>query len=187
MIPEYYHMNIAGCERDLPLCPLNDELMIAGFIIVGDPEITTASAKKLLELVPEHDVIITAETKGIPLAHEMARLENAPKYIVARKGVKLYMKNVVEVKVQSITTAAEQHLYLDGADVEYMKGKKVLIVDDVISTGESLKAIETLVEKAGGEIVGRAAILAEGDAYKRDDINYIEVLPLFDKFGSPLD
>ena len=184
MEQKYYHMTIAGCERDLPLCPLNDNLMIAGFVIFGDPELTTACAKELLAKVPEYDYMITAEAKGIPLAHEMARLAGNQKYFVARKKAKLYMKDVFSVTVNSITTEGEQKLYLDGADAELMKGKRIVIVDDVISTGESLAALEKLVVAAGGNIVGRMAILAEGDAQDRPDLTYLEKLPLFHGDGS---
>lgn len=186
MEQKYYHMNIAGCERDLPLCPLNDDLMIAGFVIFGDPEITTAAAQALLDRAPEYDYLISAEAKGIPLVHEMARLAGNQKYFLARKAPKLYMTGVLEVTVRSITTAKEQKLYLDMADAALMKGKRVLIVDDVISTGESLRAIEQLVETAGGTVCGRMAILAEGDAQSREDLIYLEKLPLFDKNGKEL-
>jgi len=182
----YHKMNIAGIDRALPLCPLNENLMIAGFVIFGDPELTTACAKELLDRAPEYDYMISAEAKGIPLVHEMARLAGNQKYFLARKAPKLYMTGVFEVAVQSITTAKEQKLYLDTADAELMKGKKILIVDDVISTGESLKAIEKLVEKGGGIICGRMAILAEGDAADRDDLIYLEKLPLFDKDGNEI-
>ena len=139
----YYTMNIAGLERNLPLCPLNDDLYIGAFVIFGDCELTEACAAELLKRAPEYDYMITAESKGIPLAYAMARQHGDKKW-------KLYMKNVVDVAVKSITTAKEQHLYLDGADAEMMKGKRILIVDDVISTGESLRALETLVETVGG-------------------------------------
>ena len=184
MEQKYYHMNIAGCERDLPLCPLNDALMIAGFVIFGDPELTTACAEALLARAPEYDYLISAEAKGIPLVHEMARLAGNQKYFLARKAPKLYMTGVLEVNVRSITTAKEQKLYLDTADAALMKGKRILVVDDVISTGESLKALEALVEKAGGEICGRMAILAEGDAQERPDLIYLEKLPLFNPDGT---
>ena len=180
----YYRMKVAGLERALPICPLNDQLSIAGFVIVGDPELTVACARDLLAKAPEYDYIITAEAKGIPLAHEMARQAGNPKYILARKGPKLYMRDIFGVTVQSITTAKEQKLYLDGADAALMKGKRILIVDDVISTGESLKALEALVEKAGGIICGRMAILAEGDAQDRPDLIYLEKLPLFNPDGT---
>ncbi len=183
----HYTMNIAGCERNLPLCPLNENLMIGAFVIFGDPELTTACAEKLLSMAPEYDYLISAEAKGIPLVHEMARLNSNQKYFLARKAPKLYMTGVFEAKVRSITTEKEQTLYLDTADAELMKGKKILIVDDVISTGESLYAIEQLVEKAGGIICGKLTILAEGDATSRDDIKYIEKLPLFDKNGNPIE
>lgn len=181
-----YKMTIAGCERGLPLCPLNEDLYIGAFVIFGDPELTTACAKALLEKAPEYDYLITAESKGIPLVHEMARLAGNQKYFLARKKPKLYMTGVFEATVRSITTEGEQKLYLDTADAELMHGKKILIVDDVISTGESLKALEALVEKAGGEIVGKMAILAEGDATERDDLIYLEKLPLFDKYGNAI-
>jgi len=182
----YYRMNVAGLERDLPICPVNDKLYIAGFVIFGDPELTVACARELLKRAPEYDYIITAEAKGIPLAHEMARQAGDAKYILARKGPKLYMRDIFSVSVNSITTAKEQRLYLDGADAALMKGKKILLVDDVISTGESLKALEALVEKAGGEICGRMAILAEGDAQDRPDLIYLEKLPLFNPDGTIL-
>ena len=182
----YYRMKVAGLERDLPICPVNDKLYIAGFVIFGDQELTVACARELLKLAPQYDYIITAEAKGIPLAHEMARQSGNPKYILARKAPKLYMRDIFSVTVQSITTAKEQTLYLDGADAELMKGKKILIVDDVISTGESLKALEVLVEKAGGIVCGKMAILAEGDAIGREDLIYLEPLPLFKPDGTVL-
>ncbi len=181
-----YKMNIAGLDRTLPLCPLNDKLCIGAFVIFGDPELTTACAKALLEKAPEYDYMITAEAKGIPLIHEMARIAGNQKYMLARKGAKLYMRNVISATVHSITTAKEQTLYLDGNDADLMKGKRILIIDDVISTGESLHAIEALVEKAGGEVVGKMAILAEGDAIDRGDIIYLEKLPLFTSSGEPI-
>lgn len=182
-----YRMTIAGLERDLPLCPISDKLQIGAFVIFGDPELTTACSAELLRRAPEYDYLITAEAKGIPLIHEMARISGNRKYFLARKKPKLYMTGVLEVKVRSITTEGEQKLYLDTADAELMKGKKILIVDDVISTGESLRAIEELVKAAGGIICGKMAILAEGDATKRDDIIYLEKLPLFDAEGNPID
>ena len=180
----YHHMKIAGLDRALPICPLNDKISIAGFIIFGDHELTTAAAAALLERAPAYDYLITAEAKGIPLAHEMARLHGDKKYFVARKGVKVYMVDPISITVHSITTKREQTLYLDGLDAAMMQGKRVLLVDDVISTGESLKALETLVEKAGGVICGRMAILAEGDAQEREDICCLEKLPLFDNAGN---
>ncbi len=181
-----YHMTVAGLERDLPLCPLNEKLDIGAFVIFGDQELTVACARELLKRAPEYDYLITAEAKGIPLVHEMARQHGDKKYLLARKAPKLYMTGLFEVKVHSITTAREQSLFLDTADAALMKGKRILIVDDVISTGESLHALETLVKEAGGEIVGRMAILAEGDAQNRKDLTYLEKLPLFDKEGNPI-
>lgn len=181
-----YRMTIAGLERELPLCPISEELCIGAFVIFGDAPLTVACARELLKQAPEYDYLITAEAKGIPLAHEMARQHGDEKYFLARKRPKLYMQGVLEVRVQSITTAGEQRLYLDGADAAEMRGKRILLVDDVISTGESLHALEALVEKAGGIVCGRMAILAEGDAQRRKDIRYLEPLPLFDRAGNPL-
>ena len=178
-----YPMTIAGLKRELPLCPLNENLCIGAFVIFGDCELTVACATELLKRAPEYDYLITAESKGIPLAYEMARQHGDPKWMLARKGVKLYMRDVVMSEVHSITTAKPQKLYLDGNDAALMKGKRILIVDDVISTGESLRALEQLVTDVGGEICGRMAILAEGDAQERDDIIYLEKLPLFNAAG----
>ena len=177
---KYYHMTIAGCERDLPICPIDEHLDIAGFVMLGDVEITEKTAKALLEKCPEHDVVVTAETKGIPLCYEMAR-QGYRRYIVARKSVKAYMRNPIHVEVKSITTDHVQKLYLAEDDYKGLNGKRVLIVDDVISTGESLAAMEDLVKQFGGNIVGRACVLAEGDAADRKDIIYLEPLPLFTK------
>ncbi len=181
----YHSMKIAGLDRNLPLCPLNDELYIGAFVIFGDAELTVACAAELLKKAPEFDYLITAEAKGIPLAHEISR-QSGKKYFVARKKPKLYMTGVFDVTVSSITTEGEQHLYLDTAEADEMKGKKVLIVDDVISTGASLTAVQTLVKEAGAQIAGNMSILAEGDAQTRDDLIYLEPLPLFDKHGNAL-
>ena len=182
-----YHMTIAGLERDLPVCKVSDSLYIGAFVIFGDQELTVAAARELLKKAPPYDYLITAEAKGIPLVHEMARQNGDKKYMLARKGPKLYMTGVFDVAVHTITTAKEQHLYLDTADAALMAGKRILIVDDVISTGESLSALEALVEKAGGNIVGRMAILAEGDAQNREDILYLEKLPLFHPDGTVME
>ena len=180
----YYRMTIAGVERDLPICKVNDDLYIGAFVIFGDVELTEKSAAALLKKAPPYDYLITAEAKGIPLIHEMARQSGADKYFLARKGPKAYMSGVFEVEVKSITTAAVQKLVIDTADAELIRGKRMLIVDDVISTGESLRAMEELVERAGGIIAGRMAVLAEGDAQARDDIITLAPLPLFNPDGS---
>jgi adenine phosphoribosyltransferase len=181
-----YTLKVAGLERELPLCPLNPELYIGAFVIFGDVELTCACARELLKIAPPHDVMITSESKGIPLIYEMARQAGENKYVVARKMQKLYMSDIFACEVNSITTAKKQTLYLDGKDAEFMRGKRVLIVDDVISTGDSLRAIEELVEHAGGNIVGKMAILAEGDAISRDDIKYLAPLPLFRADGTEI-
>lgn len=180
MNKQFYNMTIAGHNRDLPLCPISDTLDIAGFVMFGDVEITVASAKALIEKCPEFDVVITAETKGIPLAYEIAKQANT-NYVVARKGVKAYMTNCIKVDVKSITTANVQSLYLSEDDCKMLENKKVLIVDDVVSTGESLIAIEKLIENVDCKVVGKACVLAEGDAIDRKDIIYLEPLPLFFK------
>ena len=184
---KFYTMNIAGVERDLQLFPINENLQIAAFILFGDVEVTKASAKELLKLAPEYDIMITAECKSIPLIYEMARQAEADNYIIARKAPKLYMENVVTVNTNSITTANTQTLCIGQREIDALKGKKVLIVDDVISTGESLLALENLVETAGGNIVGKMAVLAEGEAAEREDIIFLEKLPLFDKNGNPIE
>ena len=175
-----YKMTIAGLERELPICPLNDKIDIAAFVMFSDVELTVKAAEQLLGKSPYFDIILTAESKGIPLAYEMAR-QSSKRYVVARKSVKLYMTEPISVSVKSITTASEQTLYLSQEKAAMLKGKKVLIVDDVISTGESLRALEELVHAAGGIISGRSAVLAEGDAADRKDICFLEKLPLFFK------
>ena len=180
-----YKMEIAGLERELELFPVSEETYIAAFIMFGDIEVTEHAAKELLKKAPDFDVILTAEAKGIPLAMEMSRQKGYNNYIVARKGMKVYMKNPIHVQVESITTQHKQELYLGQDDAEFLKNKKVIIVDDVISTGESLEALEELATKAGANIVGKMAVLAEGDSYNRTDITVLGKLPLFDKFGIP--
>ena len=182
-----YEMDIAGLKRDLPLCKVTDDLYIGAFVMFGDVELTVAAATELLKIAPAYDVMITAESKGIPLAYEMARQRGGERWLLARKAPKLYMRDVLKCEVRSITTDANQVLYLDGYDAAYMRGKRVLIVDDVISTGESLHALETLVHEAGGKVVGKMAVLAEGDATEREDILYLEKLPLFNAEGKPID
>lgn len=177
---ETYELHVAGLKRDLPICKVNDHLSIAAFIMFSDVEITVACAKELLKKAPEFDVIVTAESKGIPLAYEMSR-QCGKNYVVTRKMAKLYMHDPIKVEVQSISTAVKQTLWLDQADIDMLKGKKVLIVDDVISTGGYLYALETLVKEAGGEVAGKCAVLAEGDAITRDDIFFLQELPVFVK------
>lgn len=174
---EYYEITIVGCKRKLPICKINDKLSIAAFIMFGDVEITEKTSSELLKKSPEFDVIITAEAKGVPLAYEMAR-QAKKDYVVARKDKKVYIVNPVSVEVNTITTQRKQELFLSCETAELLKGKRVLIVDDVISTGESLKALEKLVELSQGNLVGKVAVLAEGDAKDRTDIIYLEKLPL---------
>ena len=181
-----YTMKVAGLERELPLCRVSDELYIGAFIMFGDAELTVACARDLLALAEsiEYDYLFTAEAKSIPLIHEMARQSGAKKYFIARKGPKVYMPDPISVDDQSITTLSLQRLYLGSDDAALLRGKRVLIVDDVISTGGSLKAMEALVEKAGGTVAGRMAVLAEGGAAERSDIKYLEKLPVFNADGS---
>ena len=178
-----YKMNIAGLDRELPLCKVSDDLYIGAFIMFGDAEITVACARELLA-PKDYDYLLTAEAKSIPLIHEMARQSGAREYFVARKGLKVYMPHPLHVTVRSITTQHDQDLYLSGEEADKIRGKRVLIVDDVISTGESLRAMEELVEKAGGTVAGRMAVLAEGDAQNRKDIVYLGKLPVFNPDGT---
>ena len=181
----HYSIDIAGMKRDLKLFPVSDDLQIAAFILFGDVEITVHAAKALLDRAPEFDLILTAEAKSIPLAYEMARQAGHNDYIIARKGIKVYMEDCISVAVRSITTDRQQTLYLGRDEAERVRGKRILIVDDVISTGASLTAMEDLVTKAGGEIAGKMAVFGEGDAYDRDDISVLARLPLFDREGNP--
>ena len=179
-----YEMDIAGLKRELPLCKVTDDLYIGAFVMFGDVELTVHCAAELLKRAPEYDYIIAPEAKAIPLLYEMARQSGAEKYFLARKVPKAYMTGVFEVSVKSITTMSVQRLIIDTADAELIKGKRMLIVDDVISTGESLRAMEKLVTAAGGIIVGRMAVLAEGDAADRDDIITLAPLPVFNPDGT---
>lgn len=174
-----YTLNVAGVTRQLPIIQISEDLAIASFVILGDTELVSAVAPKIVEKLPEVDILVTAEAKGIPLVFEISRLMNMKNYIVARKSIKPYMDSPIVDEVVSITTQQKQILCLDSDDASLIRGKRVAIVDDVISTGESMEAVERLVEKAGGIVVARAAILAEGDAANRDDIIYLEKLPLF--------
>ena len=177
-------MTIAGCKRNLPLCKIADDLYIGAFVIFGDVELTVAAARELLKRAPKFDYMITAEAKGIPLIHELSRQSGYNKYFIARKVPKLYMSGVFECNVKSISTEKTQTLYLDTADAELMKGKRILIADDVVSTGESAYALGELVRQAGGVTVGICTVLAEGEAASRPDVIYLEKLPLFDRDGN---
>ncbi len=179
-----YDIDIAGLKRSLPLCRVTDDLYIGAFVIFGDVELTVHCAAELLKRAPDYDYLIAPEAKAIPLLYEMARQSAAEKYFLARKKAKAYMQGVFEVKVQSITTAGEQTLVIDTEEARQMEGKRMLLLDDVISTGESMRALETLVERAGGIVAGRMAVLAEGDAAKRDDIITLAPLPLFNPDGT---
>ena len=179
-----YEIDIAGLKRELPICKVTDDLYIGAFVMFGDVELTVHCAEQLLKLAPEYDYLIAPEAKAIPLLYEMARQSGAEKYFLARKVAKAYMSGVFEVNVKSITTAAVQRLIIDTADAEQIRGKRMLILDDVISTGESLRAMEELVTAAGGIVAGRMAVLAEGDAIERDDIIVLAPLPLFNPDGT---
>lgn len=179
-----YTMDIAGVSRDLKLYPVSTDLCIAAFILFGDVEVTEAAAKELLARAPKFDILFTAEAKSIPLIYEMARQAGINEYVVARKAPKLYMENLLTTGVDSITTLGEQTLCIGQREIDMIKGKDVLIIDDVISTGGSLASMKELVEKAGGNIVGQMAVLAEGDAMDRGDIIALHKLPLFDRNGN---
>ena len=184
---EYYRINVAGLERDLRLFPVNENLKIAAFIVLGDVELTVHCAKALLDIAPEYDILVTAEAKSIPLISEMARQSGDKDYIVLRKAPKVYMENLLEVNVNSITTSNSQRLCIGDSEVSKMRGRKCLIIDDVISTGDSLSAMEKLVNAAGGIVCGKISVLAEGDAANRDDIKFLATLHMFDEDGNPLD
>lgn len=181
-----YKLKVAGVERDLQLFKVDENLSIAAFILFGDVELTVQCAKELLKKAPEYDIMITAEAKSIPLIYELARQSGKNDYIIARKGPKVYMEDLLKVDVKSITTENEQILCIGKKEKELMRGKRILIVDDVISTGESLFALEELVKAAGGIVCGKMAVLAEGDAIEREDITVLAPLPLFDKEGNPI-
>lgn len=178
-LPRTYRIEIAGLVRDLPVVPIADDLAIASFVILGDAELVYRAAAALDKKIPEVDYFMTAEAKGIPLLQEICHLRRMPRYIVARKSVKSYMKEPVTADVRSITTAGTQQLYLDGHDAGLIRGRRVCLLDDVISSGESLIALEQLADAAGAEVTARAAILAEGGAAARDDIIVLGSLPLF--------
>ena len=182
-----YKLNVAGLTRDLPICQLNENLSIAGFVIFGDVELTCACAKALLDIAPEFDYMVAPEAKAIPLIHEMARQSGRNEYFLVRKKAKAYMHNVFKVEDHSITTEGTQYLYMDGDDAAKLRGKRILILDDVISTGGSIAAVEELVREAGGIVAAKMAVLAEGDAAKRKDIMFLEPLPLFDGKGNPIE
>ena len=184
-----YPIDVAGLHRELPICKVTDDLYIGAFIVFGDAELTVACARELLKLVPadSYDYMLTAEAKSIPLIHEMARQSGAAKYFIARKGPKAYMPDPLHVVDQSITTAGEQELYLGRDDADLIRGKRILLLDDVMSTGGSLHAMEALVKMAGGTVTGRVAVLAEGDAQKRDDIRFLAPLPVFNADGTAKD
>ena len=174
-----YTLHVAGLTRELPIIKLSYDLSIASFVILGDTEIVRKTAPMIAKKLPEVDFVVTAEAKGIPLAYEISKILNLNEYIVARKSIKAYMEEPIEVEVNSITTTNSQKLYLNNQDASKIKGKRVALIDDVISTGQSLKALERLVEKAGANVVAKAAILAEGDAKDRKDIIFLEALPTF--------
>ena len=179
-----YEIDIAGLKRDLPICKVTDDLYIGAFVIFGDVELTVHCAAELLKRAPEYDYLIAPEANAIPLLYEMARQSGADKYFLARKKAKAYMQGVLTVNVKSITTEGVQTLVLDAEDAKQLKGKRVLILDDVISTGESLRAMEELCRQVGAIVVGKMAVLAEGDAINRDDIIVLGQLPLFNADGT---
>ena len=177
---KFYTVDICGRKENLPILPLPSCVNICFFNLHGDVELTEHCAKKLAERIAKYkpDVLITAESKGLQLTHCAARYMGHKVYAVARKSRKLYMQDGISVDAKTITTGEIQHLYLSARDVDLLRGKKVAIVDDVISTGAANAALEQLVTKAGGEVICRAFVLAEGDAKDRKDIEYLAAIPL---------
>ncbi|GIN20146.1 MAG TPA: adenine phosphoribosyltransferase [Bacillus bacterium] len=178
---ETYTLRIGDIERKLPIVAVSEELSIASFVILGDTELVSYTAPILASKLPEVDVLVTAEAKGIPLVYELSKQLGMKQYVVARKSIKPYMESPLINEVVSITTQKKQILCLDSDDVQQIKGKRVAIIDDVISTGQSVRGLEELVIQAGGIVAAKAAILAEGNAAEREDIVFLEKLPLFRK------
>ena len=177
---KYHTVDIAGFEAQLPILPLPGGISIAFFNLHGDSSLTEHCGKKLAEQLSDCEVLLTAESKGLQLTHCVARELNQRYYAVARKTKKLYMQDGIELTIESsITTGKAQTFYLSRHDADLLKGKKVGIVDDVVSTGASLKGLEMLVEKAGGIIHKKAFVLAEADAADRTDVIYLAKIPLF--------
>lgn len=180
-----YSITIGDTHRELPIMAISQDTAIASFVLLGDDELSNSAAKQLLPKLPkDFDYIVTMESKGIPLAHDLSLLTNHPRSIVIRKSVKDYMKDPLTTPVKSITTGKPQELVLNGEDARLIKGKKIILVDDVVSTGGSMKAASNLLQQVNANIIARVAILAEGDAAKRKDLIYLQPLPLFNLDGS---
>ncbi len=176
---EFYTIDINGYKHDAPVLPLPSGIKIVFFNLHGNQKLTEHCGKELAKLLSDCDVLLTVESKALQLTHVITRELDMPFYAVARKSKKLYMQDGIEITIESsITTGAEQKLYLSKHDVELLKGKKVGIVDDVVSTGASLKGLEDIVKKAGGIIHKKAFVLAEGDAKNRPDVIYLQSIPL---------
>ena len=181
-----YPIDIAGLHRELPICKVTDDLYIGAFICFGDAELTVACARDMLAMLDadSYDYLFTAEAKSIPLIHEMARQSGAKHYFIARKGPKAYMPAPLHGEDKSITPAGVQKLYLGRDDADLIRGKRILLMDDVISTGGSIHAMEELIRLAGGTVTGRIAVLAEGGAAARHDIKFLAPLPVFNADGT---
>lgn len=179
---ETYAIEIGGVRRELPLFEVAPGLRIAVLNILGDTEVVGAAARALAGPLRERrvDVLVTAETKSIPLAHDLSRELSLP-YVVLRKHYRSYMGHALEVETHSITTGAAQTLYLDEKDREAIRGRRVAIVDDVISTGSTLEGMRDLVERAGGETVAEAALFTEGDPDAWPEVISLGHLPLFQR------
>ena len=189
---ETYTLNVAGLQRELPKVKIHDELAIASFVMFGDTELIEACAEAIIlhldfPTLNEIDILCSPEAKSIPLVHAIARRLSI-NYVIARKSIKGYMSNPVIEKVQSITTIGAQTLVLDTSDVEKLQGKRICIIDDVVSTGGSLIGLENMLKKLnhGGnvasgncEVICKAAVLLEEAGYDKDDLIYLEKLPIF--------
>jgi len=177
-------LEVCGLHRKLPFVDLSEELAYASFVVISDTELITRAGEELAKYANGAEIILTIEAKGIALAYEISRQLGMQDFVVVRKSIKSYVKSYIQDAVCSITTQGEQKVFLDGADALKLQGKKVAIVDDVVSKGESLAAAERLVKAAGGTVCAKLAILAEGAAADRKDISFLQKLPLFRKENS---
>jgi len=177
-----YDLKIAGTVRTLPLIQVAPDTWIAYYYSLGDTEVIDRAARELAPKLTNCELFVTTETKGIPLAYAIAVNLGLRPYVVCRKEIRPFMLSPLVVRYKPITAKTEQELYMDGRDAMKVRGKRVGIIDDIVSTGETLDAMAELVRQAGGSVAARAALLVEGD--ERADVHHLGVLPIF-KSKSP--